>query len=88
MKQLKRMLIHPKLSIYILSALYIVPSVCGSHSLCEVMMAQHVGMGKQIGKNICINDNSQNSILGLDNSQDMSSQENETFRITYKYLDK
>lgn len=52
------------------------------------MRAQHVGMGKQIGKNIRINDNSQNSILGLDNSQDMSSQENETFRITYKYLDK
>lgn len=55
---------------------------------CEVMMAQNVGMGRQIGKNIPINDNSQNSILGLDNSQDMSSQENEMFRITYKHLNK
>ena len=52
------------------------------------MMAQNVGMGKQIEENIPINDNSQNSILGLDNSQDMISQENEMFRITYKYLDK
>lgn len=54
----------------------------------ELMMAQNIGMGMQIGKNIPIHGNLQNRIIGLDNSQDMSGQGNEMFRITYNHLDK